>query len=184
MPTQEFYDQLKRNVVERCVGGAALRNQGAEGVVGAARAFLHQINLECLRQLSSQQDFNRFLDSQTGKLQSRLPVRARNFGTARKALNLFLRDCLYNKYLSKKLDLDKLEEWLEVPIDSHVAEFLKEHHNGAPAWGKIKSITINESKKFQDVATEVAKNVSIARVHLDLWAWRQTKERCSILICK
>jgi hypothetical protein len=47
--------------------------------------------------------FRRWLDRQTDNLLDVLPINGRPWGAARKAINLFLRDVLYNQYLSGRL---------------------------------------------------------------------------------
>ena len=71
------------------------------------------------------QRFQSRLNVATRRLKDRLPKGARNWGAARKALNIFLRDVLYNHYLRSRHHLDRLEEWLEVPLDRDVAAALR-----------------------------------------------------------
>ena len=37
-------------------------------------------------------------------------------GAARKAINLFLRDALYNRYLNRRFALSWIQAWIEVPL--------------------------------------------------------------------
>ena len=46
---------------------------------------------------------------------------SRHWGAARKAVNLFLRDALCNRYLAEEFNLKKAEAWMEIPLDSAVA---------------------------------------------------------------
>jgi hypothetical protein len=47
-----------------------------------------------------------------------LPAGAKNWGAARKALNLVLRDILYNQYLQREYGFNRIGKWLELPLDS------------------------------------------------------------------
>jgi hypothetical protein len=75
-----------------------------------------KLNLRLFNEASSAH-FTALLNDQTRKLQKALPRGARHWGTARKALNIFLRDALYNHYLCNEYGFNRLEQWLEVPLD-------------------------------------------------------------------
>jgi hypothetical protein len=94
-------------------------------------------------------------------------------GRGRKALNLFLRDCLYNKYLSEKYDLGNLEAWMEMPFDSVMAGQLKKDagRGRLPVWHGLKKLTRENSEKFQAHASQIAARRNFARVHLDVGMW-------------
>lgn len=153
---------------------SALRNQGAAGVVRAARAVLRKFNLRRLSQLKAQQ-FSRRLDRETEALRSRLPRNARNWGTARKVLNIFLRDVLYHNYLCRQYRFDRFESCLEVPLDADVAHGLHGEPEGRtlPKWQGIKHLDSRTSAQYQAVAREVARRRGVAAVHLDLVYWRR-----------
>ena len=84
-------------------------------------------------------------------LKRRLPKGARSWGAARKALNIFLRDVLYNHYLRSHHGLDRLEDWLEVPLDRDVAVALRAESEGGelPRWKTIKRLTPDVSGRYQ-----------------------------------
>jgi hypothetical protein len=164
---------MQNRVAEAAVGPSALRNQGAPGVVGVARSFLKELDLETFA-VVREMDFVRRLDSATVNLCRRFPKGARNWGAARKAVNLFLRDALYNSYLARHFHIDRLEHWLEIPLDQYVAAGLHKdlRGEGLPQWAGIKHVTSDESMAFQQVAKVVARKKGIARIHLDLVYWR------------
>jgi hypothetical protein len=98
-------------------------------------------------------------------------------GAARKAINLFLRDVLYNQYLCHKFGIGKIESWLEVPLDSVVARKLKSAAGRGvlPRWVGLKNLRASESEEFHNFASQCAKMLSIARVHLDIYLWLENK---------
>jgi hypothetical protein len=101
-------------------------------------------------------------------------VCARNWGTARKVINLFLRVVLYNTYLRRYYSFQIIDKFLEVPIDSFVAKKIKENSDNCDLakWKGIKHLKYNESMQFQKAAMNIAKQKGIARTHLDLEYWR------------
>ena len=106
-----------------------------------------------------------------------LPINGRPWGAARKVINLFLRDALYNKYLCRKFKIDKLELWLEIPLDSAVARGLKTQagHGGLPQWPGLKNLKPDVSDTFQRSALEYAHTRDIERVHMDMYLWLQNR---------
>lgn len=153
------------------IGNSTLRNQGAAGVTKIARDYLATIDLKKL----TPTDFNAELDRLTDDLKSKFPAGAQNFGAARKAINIYLRDCLYNKYINKKYSLDSIQNLLEVPLDSHVANGLRatKYKTCLPQWDAIIRLTKSDSDKFQKYAECIANDLSCNRVDLDIYLWRQ-----------
>jgi len=171
-------DSLLRLIETRiaivAIGANTLRNQGARNVVSNTRGFLRQLDLKQFTGLSAS-GFRKSLDTQTKKLQKVLPVKARNWGTARKALNIFLRDVLYTRYLCKEYGFDRLEPWLEVPLDRDIARNLREEPEGKDLarWQGVERLERKKSVSYQLTAEKIAKRFQIARVHLDLIYWRR-----------
>jgi hypothetical protein len=104
-----------------------------------------------------------------------MPRYAPYWGTARKSLNLFFRDALYNFYLRKECGLEKFEKYMEIPLDSFVGKELREEDRGLPRWDAVIRLTPEVSAQFQGVASRVAKREGTARVHLDVLYWRGGK---------
>lgn len=173
MDDQEFIKRMKDRIAELAVSASAVRNQGASGIPDAARNYLKTIDLRKFR-TSTIGKFKDNLNRTTNILRIRLPRGAKNWGTARKIINLYLRDILYNHYLCKHFKFDKIEDWLEVPLDSYVARGIRReiNDNSVPKWVNIKGLTISDNNKFQDAAYKIAKQKKVARVHLDLLYWR------------
>ena len=171
MKPKDFIKTLQHKVAIAAVGPSALRGQG-EGVLRTSQDFLARMSLARVPK-SSEKRYRLWLDRQTELLLNSLPIKNRPWGAARKAINLFLRDALYNKYLSKQFKLQSIETWLEVPLDSVVAKGLKLHSNRGklPRWPGLKNLKPDISKGFQAFASKQAILKGIARVHLDMYLW-------------
>lgn len=145
-----------------------------KGTVAAAHSYLEQLDLRVFS-TGSATGFRRALDGKTDSLARRLPER--RWGIARKCLNIFLRDAAYNRFLCRAYNLDRIEPWLEVPLDRQVAEGLKREAGRGflPRWRAIKTLDPEVSRRYQDFAARVAKGKGIHRVHLDLLYWRPSR---------
>lgn len=170
-------EQFRRRVANVAIGTSTLRNQGASGVNAAARTFLAGMDLTAfVRGLEF--EFVAELDRQTEALRGSLPPDARHWGTARKAINLFLGEAYYHRVLSEEYSLDRIGQFLEVPLDGQVARFLAEQARRAsrslPRWSTIKNLTPDRSRQYQDFAGQYARSRGEGwfRVHLDLIIWR------------
>ena len=168
----ELLKVLLNRTINAGIGPSALRNQGSKNVVAAARHYLRKVNFKKLSFLS-QSNFYHALDLHTVRMQQSFPGKARHWGAARKALNLILRDILYNQYLSRWLAFNRLENWLELPLDSFTAKTLRRKlPKISPVWKGIKNLTAEESMSYQRAAAILAKAKGIAAVHLDIFYWR------------
>jgi hypothetical protein len=180
MEEMKFIRQLQDNIAEISVGSSALRNQGASGVVAAARAYFKTIKLSEFSSLSSSK-FPEWLDKRTEELRNKFPVEAKeSWGGARKGLNLFLRSCLYNTYLAREFNLDRKEFILEIPLDKDVATGLYRDAEirkiNLPKWDAIKRLDKKTSDTYQTFAQSLAIEKGVARIHLDLAYWRRKNE--------
>jgi hypothetical protein len=167
---------LQRRVASIAIGPSTARRLGPPGTIQMARQYLAAMNLADLSQVSLA-DYPSALDSYTDELIGALPTGAKYWGSARKFLNIFLRDVLYTHQLCKEWPLSHLEDVMEVPLDSHVALGLQEEPEGKrlPRWRTIIGLEPAVSARFQIVASEVALRSGFARVHLDLKYWRSEK---------
>jgi len=95
------------------------------------------------------------------------------WGLARKCVNIFLRDSLYNWHLCRHYKLRRAERWMEIPIDSLVAKRLREDFGAAvPKWKSIASLCAEDNAAFQAAAISAAKAEQLrARIHLDAFVW-------------
>jgi hypothetical protein len=147
-------------------------------VAKAARLFLASLPLRKFA-ASDENSFRRVLDEKTERLRQSLPDGARDWGLARKCLNIFLRDAFYNAYLRTEFGLSCAEPWYEVPLDSQVARRLERvalregRHPALPKWTTLKDLQPTANDCYQAFALELAQQNRItARVHLDLYLFR------------
>jgi len=175
MKPANFIPTVRQMVSVTAVGPSALRGQG-KGVLKASQGFLASLSLSRIPK-SGPTQFRDWLDRQTESLLDQLPINGRPWGAARKALNLFFRDTLYNKYLSSKFEIGKIESWLEVPLDSAVARGLKAEagRGGLPQWPGLKNLKSDVSDTFQGFASTHAHSLGIERVHLDMYLWLENR---------
>jgi hypothetical protein len=164
-------------VANIAIGSTSLRNQGAAGVNEAARTFLGGLTLSRFVG-STETAFSSELEDQTRKLMKALPPGAQNWGTARKALNLFLGEVYYHRVLCEIYSFDRIANYLEVPLDSQVSSFLRTRARdlGAdlPSWTTIRALKPEISQRYQAFASRYAKTLGNGwvRLHIDLIAWR------------
>lgn len=147
---------------------------GPKGTIQAARKYLASLDLKRFKK-QDQAAFVEELEIATGELMNCLPKGYLQWGSARKFINIFLRGCCYNKYLSTHNSLETIEPWLEVPLDSNVAKGLKLHtaRGGLPRWKGVIHLSKDESEKFQLFAANLAKHDGVNRVDLDVKFWRR-----------
>jgi len=170
---KEFIILMQKRAGNGSVGPSTARSMGPPGTIGAAKSFFHDFDLRSIK-ANKETIFLKKLNEATEDLKSSLPKGGRFWGSSRKFLNIFLRNCLYNQYLCEHYELNNIEEWLEVPLDSHVGKGLRLEPQGQslPRWDTVIGLTLELSNQFQEVARCVAESKGIARVHLDLKYWR------------
>ena len=183
MPDKEFIKSLQRRTAQISVGASAIRNQGASGLIDCCRYYFeNSIDLKEFRKNLKSKKYIGYLDSCTFELVDSFPENGKSWGAARKGLNLFFREVIYNKYLSDYLNMPidfkenlKMIEYLEVPLDRYVAHGLISKSSQLPKWTSIKDLTPEISEKYQYFAMEYAISKGLVRVHLDLEFWRKNK---------
>src|SRR4051812_18077097 len=125
----EFLKRLQRFVVNIAVSASSLRNQGAEGVVHAARCFLIDLDLLPLKTIELS-DYPKWLDDNTNELVQHLPEGARNWGAARKVINILTTQSFLNGRLATAYCLDRLGNVMETPLDNMAAAKLRKWRGG------------------------------------------------------
>jgi len=170
---KQFLKKLQHFLAITSVGPSTARGMGPRKTISQARECLSQLDLKTFRP-SSRVVFERRLNLETEKLKSGLPPGGQHWGSARKFLNIFLRGVVYNRFLCEEFCLYRLEPWLEVPLDSHVAKKLRTESGGAQLqpWKTVIGLEQDVSREYQKFAEKVAKRKQICRVHLDLFFWR------------
>lgn len=182
MNQKEFLKLLKRRLAQVSVSPSALRNQGAPGIIKISRDYLEAIDICAFRAALASDNYLNYLDEETEKLLNKFPENAKSWGAARKSLNLFFREVVYNFYFANHLNIpstteenNQLLRQLEVPLDKDVATSLIAIYEDLPKWTSIKELTLDQSKLFQEKAAECAAKLETIRVHLDLKFWREKR---------
>lgn len=161
--------------VANAISISAVRKMGPKGTLSSIRKVLKEIDLATISRKNPSQ-FAQVLDDLTEALRREMPAGARHWGVARKCLNLFFRDCLYNFYLKTEYDLSKFEKYLEIPLDSYSGHALRQRAQrigvDLPRWATVKGLTPELSAKFQAAASRIARNNRTHRLHLDIFYWR------------
>lgn len=186
MNEKQFLKLNHRRLAQIAIGASAIRNQGGSGLVEILRTYFEkEINLKMfVSSLSNEKRYKRFLNTHTENILKRFPKGAKSWGAARKGLNLFLRDIVYNKFFSQKYSIPAdFEEFnyfirfMEIPLDKDVASQIYRNSNAAlPKWTNIKKLTPVINDLFQQQAYVLGRSQGIARVNLDLVYWR-SKEK-------
>ncbi len=170
---KEFIALLQKRIGSTSIGPSTARGMGPTGTIQVARLFLQEFDLQAIK-ARSESSFRINLELATKALKDCLPQKAQHWGSSRKFLNIFLRNCLYNRFICDHYGLEKLEPWLEVPLDSHVAKglMLERGSEVLPRWGTVIGLKPEDSNSFQEFAHIVADRKNISRIHLDLLYFR------------
>ena len=188
MNQSEFIDNVHKRLAQISIGASALRNQGATGLVETARDYLaNSIRIEdFFEKIENEAEYKRFLNHHTEKLQELFPEGGQSWGAARKALNLFFRELVYNKFIAEEYRLPlELEQFnhkvrhLEIPLDKDVATEIWNKSKELPKWRSIKTLSLEVSERYQSKSLEIAQEEDTARIHLDLIYWRPKKPKPS-----
>ena len=183
-PPWELYKMpiclIQKHIAQLSIGASTLRGQG-RGAARTARDYLGTLPLDTFV-AGDRAHFRRALNKHTKRLAGMLPSPPGrrppcgvNWGAARKALNIFLRNALYNVHLCQCYGLEKMENWLEVPLDNDAAKCIRRTPPAPRGWTAIKGLTPAVSRAYQRAAARIAKACGIARVHLDLRWFRENQ---------
>jgi hypothetical protein len=175
MPKKKFLALVQRFTAIQAVGPSSVRGQPKK-TLEKIHGYLGRLRLRRLAGRDSP-DYRRWLDTRTRQLQKRLGGRKEQWGIARKAMNLFMRSCLYNTYLSREFHLARFRRHMEIPLDSAVARGLKEESKKEgqaelPLWRGLIGLDSERSREFQQAAEKRARKVGLpGRVFLDNYLW-------------
>lgn len=168
----DFITAVQERVARVAISASATRGQRSPGLAHAARRHCAAIALANFSVADENQFLTR-LDQETERLQKAVPHGARNWGIARKLLNIFLRDSLYTSYLCDHYTLGRSERFLEIPLDSITGAHIwrLDQTPTLPRWRGVKYLSPSVSAAYQKAASEEARSRGIARVHLDTFWW-------------
>ena len=167
-----FLTMLQRNIAFLCIDISVLRNQSGPGSVAKCREFCAKIDLTKFF-AALKNNYTKYLNDQTDLLVDYCRKEDIQYGSARKALNIFFRHICYNGFIQreflKEQDLysnTSILAPLELPIDSRIAKKLSQEK-----WISIKGLDKIIHQQYQDLALSEAQRRGIARIHLDIEFW-------------
>ncbi|GAB7129040.1 hypothetical protein JCM19000A_35480 [Silvimonas sp. JCM 19000] len=166
----EYRNKLRCRIANSAIGPSTIRGMAKKGTIAPARLFLAQIDLSQFINCDAKK-FAELLDTITKQYCDEVGLK---WGAARKFLNIFLRDCLYNRWVCEDFQLSEIGQFFEVPLDSHVARELKQKagRGKLPRWQGVIHLEEPVSKQFQNYADELAMSEGVWRVDLDIIFWR------------
>ena len=181
MATFDLVDTTRKYLAVIVIGGSTLRNQG-EGTVRRVQDYLlDSVNLANLAtKHASAARYGAWLDGHTDRLLAAIGGKHRPWGTARKAMNMFVRACICNHHLRERFDLGRLEPVAEMPLDSVSAKALKVFAGpgGLPMWPGLRNLRKPESDRFQRYAAERTVLIgATARIYLDFALWVENRAK-------
>lgn len=155
----------QRYVAHISVGASTIRKMGCK--IDDIRKSLSSINLEEIQEKT----FPVFLENSTNFL---LTSCKGQFGTARKCLNIFLKNCYHNRFLSDQYCKPQIISQFELPLDSRTMEGVRK--DGFPSLPKSSVIGLSPelNTRYQTAALAIAEKYSISRVNLDVLWWMQS----------
>jgi len=155
---QQFLARVQKRLAGAAIGPSTLRNQGAAGVAQATRDCLGNLNLRPLRRIRWRR-YAEMLDRWTEQLRGEFPDGAQNWGTAGKAMNVFLVEVFFNRFLSRKCRMSRLADVLETPLDSQTGKriegFASNSRLRLPNWPGLVNLTSEVSRQYQEVASRM-----------------------------
>lgn len=172
---------LQGFLAEVAIPQSAVRGERKGGLRRAVIDFLSE-ELQ-LSDFANQDQFSDVLDRETNALMdfcSRRGVHGMRWGTARKCLNILLRDATYNYYTRSRYGLEAVERLLEVPLDNYVEKGIRRDMRRLkpplPHLPKFESggfsivkLTPDQHETYQAAAEWMAhEEYHTRRVHLDL----------------
>jgi len=178
MSNKEFLSAVQKFTGIQAVSVSTVRGL-PEGSLGKIQAYLGRLRLGRLAGMDGA-DYARWLDAKTRDLQRKLRGRNKRWGLARKSMNLFMRQCLYNTYLSRRFRLARFQKQMEIPLDSRVArEFGKDARNtrrNLTEWPSLNGLKYRVSREYQEHAEDLASRKGLpARVFLDHYLWLKNR---------
>jgi hypothetical protein len=165
---ESFVEQMRLNVAWGSVRSSTVER--APDLVSKLRKGVAAIDLAAFN-MCHLNEFSDLLEAGTRRVMRHMPSGERHWGTARKVVNLFLRNATYNFLLRGEFNLARLESQLEIPLDSYSTKALRKRtlDRRLPPWLGMKRLTREDSKQYQDRAGELARLENTARVHLDIF---------------
>lgn len=165
---KELLSWMQKRAANGSVGPSTIRGMAPAGTAKIIKEYFYSFDIRRIK-AGSEKSFIRKLDGITDELLNTLPKESQHWGMARKCINIFLRNCLYNRYISDFYKLLPMEKWLEIPLDSHVGKGLIKNLESCnlPRWSTVIDLTRTNSDLYQKAANELASKKKVSRIHLD-----------------
>lgn len=181
MKKNEWIECLRKHFAVSCIGNSTLRSQVKSGGNDIARQFLmDNFPLDPLKNMN-EVEFQTMLDQKTVLLSQKLikpNSKEGNWGAARKVINIYLRLCSMNKDVNNYHKLDKIEDYLEIPLDSHVVKEIDKLSKTTHSKNfKIITLENSESVELQKLAKTNATQKALKRYELDILFWNAKKTK-------
>jgi hypothetical protein len=193
---------IQHYVANVAIGPTTLRNQGASEVTDKAREFLAGLELNELKH-KQVAEYHSWLDKKTEELMRWFPDGVKDdWGGARKAVNLFMIGAYFNKILCEEYKLELFKDVLETPLDNGVAKRIRDYgikkgvewncklcsedarrsckkpkqYCGKSAFPGIINLKGYQSRGYQKIAAELAKDIELPRAEIDVFLCRVTDD--------
>lgn len=169
-----YLKSLQKKIATEVFGPGTLRSLPS-GTKDLLKKYLRDIDLKAIP--TTESEYSIWLNSETIKLEMACRMQTAqletdyrmSWGHARKAMNIFMRDVLYSRYLHVELcKSNQIEAWLEIPVDSFVANGLRKKDSSLPKWKSLTKLGKDDHSMYQKFAQSYAKKENTKRVHLDL----------------
>lgn len=162
---------MRLRLASTAIGASTIRGMAIEGTIGPAREFLEKIDLDVF---DGCDEVGYFAQLNTLTEQYLVEVPQLKWGATRKFLNIFLRDCLYNRWVCESYRMTTFEQFLEVPLDKDVVLELKSRagRGNLPMWEGVNKLDRKNSELYQKFARNFAEGIQVLRVDLDIEFWR------------
>lgn len=169
MASPPLIERILRWLPFAATGASTLRAY-PEGTLKSLRRHLATLTLDDLRGfvVSDEAEFQSHLNHHTLEMQVHVQG---NWGAARKVLNIYLRNVLYNHYSREAVRFDACERFLEVPLDRLLGTAIRKAARATPLppWPTLGRLTSEVSAQYQSAASIIAGEMALSRVHLDLY---------------
>lgn len=179
-----YFKDHKRRIAKMSISTSAFRRQGKKGLIRFTQEHIYSnIDLHAFATSLKKGRYETFLDKETYRLVAASKKYGCRWGTARKGLNIFFRDVLYNSFFMKELKLSLKHGWhLEIPLDSKTMGRIRQLHRethlkglgyAMPESTSIVALHPENSTRYQRAATAIAKirYKKYTRVDLDMEFW-------------
>ncbi len=172
-----------RRTAARVVLGASVMRVFQKGTKDSLFPFLSKIEIDPLKEIKNQDHFKLWFQRELSKLAKLINIGNYNnkriqpgykWGHGAKVLTLYVRELVLNSRYFYDHEVNRIQEWLYVPIDSIVINRLRKLDIALP-FDRIKDIdTAEKFFDIQDKLHDAAKKIGVPKIWFDdNWGNRQ-----------